>query len=209
MAACQDVTYHLFTLCLWVCVSIFVAGRLWSTMSVGHFCAQTAGSSYTLSFTADCISGQAGQQDGIARLRVLVSKTRRNRVRLILGNTSFDIGILKPYGSQIQFSELGSLTVLQVSEIHPASQTCSLPVFISEKMPKQLGDELSIYLFITNVSLTWRNVVRWKSLFCHSCYLLSSAGVTEDLKVIWKAAFCSLSALSILASSSVLQSHHY
>ncbi|XP_027740288.1 uncharacterized protein LOC114057791 isoform X2 [Empidonax traillii] len=40
----------------------------------------------------------------------------------------------------------------KVSEIHPASQTCFLPVLISGKMPKQLGDELSIYLFNTNAS---------------------------------------------------------
>lgn len=45
--------------------------------------------------------------------------------------------------------------------------------------------------------------------FCHSCYLLSYRGVAEDLKVIWKAAFCSLTTLSILACSFVLQSHHY
>lgn len=75
-----------------VCVPIFVRGRLWSTLSVGRFCAQTSGSSYTWSFAADCI----------ARLRVLVSKTRKVWVRLIWGNTSFDIRILKLYGSQLR-----------------------------------------------------------------------------------------------------------
>jgi len=107
---------------------------------------------------------------------------------MILGNTSFNTAILKPFGSQIHIAsealwtnlcsfllcitshlnsvpELSSLTVLQVSEIHPTSQTCFLPVFISEKMPKQLGNELSIYLFITNASLTWRKVVKLEKPF--------------------------------------------
>lgn len=92
------------SLCFRVSMSIFVAGRLWSTLSVGHFCAQTAGSSHTSRFAADCISGQTGWQSCITRMRILASKTRRNRVRLILGNTGFDIINLMPYGSWIHIA---------------------------------------------------------------------------------------------------------
>ncbi|KAJ7398231.1 hypothetical protein BTVI_127257 [Pitangus sulphuratus] len=73
-----------------------------------------------------------------------------------------------------------------VSEIHLASQTCFLPVLISGKMPKQLGDELSIYLFNTNASffdLVKSDVfclVLMKIIVNHSASIISPHGRTGD-----------------------------
>lgn len=112
----------------------------------------------------------------------------QNQKKLSLGNTSFDSSTLKTCGSQIRIasealwenfcsfllcitSDAGSVLWAPFSDCftslrNSASSTdLLLPVFILEKVLKRLGDELSIYLFITNVSLTWQNVVSWKSLF--------------------------------------------
>lgn len=109
-------------------------------------------------------------QDGIARLHILISKTRKYWVGLILGNASFDIGILKPYGSQIHIasealwanfcsfllcitSKLGSVLWAQFSECFTGLWNSSiftdlLPTCVHIRKDAETAGGCIIYLFI-------------------------------------------------------------